>query len=111
MPGDTGTPCAEDSIMDNIDEVYDRWHEECDAPASAPFTKDTLYYHEPLVDDDEEHCVVHETDKAILSEVGAGQFWVPKSLMRERGGEVLVHRVFTREYIETSDKEALCLKP
>lgn len=53
------------------------------------------YYHWPLFKDWEDHKIVHQTEKAILFEVPAGRFWVPKALMKG----LRVHKSFIRKYI------------
>lgn len=63
---------------------------------TASFSKDPLYYHVELFKNKEAHSIVRETDGAILYAVDAGEFWVPKALIK-RGK--YVHKSFKRKYI------------
>jgi len=64
-----------------------------------------LYYHQPLWGWGEGHKTVHETDRAILFEVGEGQFWVPRTLIRKGlHGKLYVHRSFERNYIQSNER-------
>lgn len=63
---------------------------------TTSFTKDPLYYHVELFGKKEAHSIVRETDGAILYAVDAGEFWVPKALIK-RGK--YVHKSFKRKYI------------
>jgi len=42
---------------------------------------------------------VHETDKATLFMDDTGEFWVPKSLIRVRGGNKYVWNGFKKKYV------------
>jgi len=62
-----------------------------------PFIRNEYYYHVDLFRPTEQHCVVRETEKAVLFGVPDGQFWVPKSLMN--GRRTKVWRQFRRRYV------------
>ena len=71
-----------DYSMDQIIGSYDECFWGGDSCGSSydyynDFTRDPNFYHYRV-----RFTIVHETDKAYLFQVGEGQFWCPKSLLR-----------------------------